>query len=97
MSDSFKRAAMRFSGATLLSLLVGGCEGSVLGEAGQAAPPAISEPGAMPIGSQGGAACALPPGAMYLRRLTNQEYADTVRDLLGAEADVKTLPPDLTL
>jgi hypothetical protein len=51
----------------------------------------------LPIGSQGGAACALPPGAMYLRRLTNQEYADTVRDLLGAEADVKTLPPDLTL
>ena len=37
------------------------------------------------------------PGPMYLRRLTNQEYAATVRDLLGVEPKVDTLPPDLTL
>jgi hypothetical protein len=34
---------------------------------------------------------------MFLRRLTNQEYAATLRDLLGVEPSVQTLPPDLTL
>jgi hypothetical protein len=34
---------------------------------------------------------------MFLRRLTNQEYAATLRDLLGAEPSVQALPPDLTL
>ena len=34
---------------------------------------------------------------MYLRRLTNQEYAATVHDLLGVEPVVDTLPPNLTL
>jgi hypothetical protein len=34
---------------------------------------------------------------MFLRRLTNQEYAATLRDLLGVDASVQALPPDLTL
>jgi Protein of unknown function (DUF1592)/Protein of unknown function (DUF1588)/Protein of unknown function (DUF1587)/Protein of unknown function (DUF1595)/Protein of unknown function (DUF1585) len=34
---------------------------------------------------------------MFLRRLTNQEYAATVHDLLGVEPAVDGLPPDLTL
>lgn len=97
MSNTFQRAAVRFGGAALLSWLVGGCEGSVLGEAGEPAPPSISDPAATPIGLPSDGTCAVAPGAMYLRRLTNQEYADTVRDLLGAEANVTTLPPDLTL
>jgi hypothetical protein len=34
---------------------------------------------------------------MYLRRLTNQEYANTVRDLLGVTPPVTALPGDLSL
>ncbi len=97
MRESFKRAAVQFSGSVLLSLLVGACEGSVLGESGQPVPPVLGAPGENPSGSPQGGTCTEAPGAMYLRRLTNQEYADTVRDLLGGEVSVTALPPDLTL
>src|SRR5688572_25864724 len=97
MRESFQRAAVQFSGALLLALLVGACEGNVLGESGQPAPANPGGAGTGSIGEQGGDTCTEAPGAMYLRRLTNQEYADTVRDLLGGEVSVTVLPPDLTL
>ena len=54
--------------------------------------------GADAVGPQPAGVCSpAAPGAMYLRRLTNQEYAATVGDLLGVEVAVSTLPPDLTL
>jgi hypothetical protein len=97
MRESFQRAAVQFSGALLLALLVGACEGSVLGESSQQAPASPGGAGTGSIGAQDGGTCTEAPGAMYLRRLTNQEYADTVRDLLGGEVSVTALPPDLTL
>jgi len=81
----------------VLSLGLCACTGII----GEGTPAAGGDPAAP--GSQGGqslTACAgeaNPPGPMYLRRLTNQEYAATVHDLLGVQPVVDSLPPDLTL
>ena len=97
--DMQPRAGWRWS-TLLLSLGLAACTGII----GEGAPAAGGDPAAAGArGTQGGqslttcSAEASPPGPMYLRRLTNQEYAATVRDLLGVEPKVDTLPPDLTL
>jgi hypothetical protein len=97
MSEAMKRASVRFLGVALLGLLVGACEGSVLGELGQQGGAIPGGAGSAAVDPQSGATCTTAPGAMYLRRLTNQEYADTVVDLLGGQISVSALPPDLTL
>jgi hypothetical protein len=92
--------------SALLSLGLTACNG-VIGEATTNAAGDRATGGAA-AGRQGGQGSAAQntgactggtsvPGPMYLRRLTNQEYANTVRDLLGVAPSVAELPPDLSL
>ena len=54
--------------------------------------PGTGVPGTAP------AACTLQPAPAYLRRLSNVEYARTVRDLLGLDvAFPSNTPPDTPL
>lgn len=95
----FSQPFCRFIALLAAALSVGGCEGSVLGgESGRSAMPPGGSAGVDAVGPNPAGSCAeATPGPMYLRRLTNQEYGASVRDLLGAEAELAMLPPDLTL
>jgi hypothetical protein len=94
--------------ALALTLALAGCTGSIppRGGAGTSAPagsggtpPGAAETGTNPpaVGSSdpdGGTRPALTLPAGALRRLTSQQYANTVRDLLGAPTTVPALEPD---
>lgn len=71
------------------------------GPAGGGRGPGAGGAGVVPTGGAGGGAVAgtVDPGMMPLRRLSNVEYRNTVRDLLGAsESDVNALElvPDVS-
>ena len=73
-----------------LLLALAGCTGSVLDE-GPAGPRAPGDPGGVCSG-------ALDPGPTPFRRLTRDEYDNTVRDLLGdTTRPAREFPPDETI
>lgn len=76
-------SALLLRGAVCAALACG-CNGSIVGTAGEQ--PSVTEPGptATPMDRPTDPACALPePGRAPLRRLTPVEYDHTVRDLLS--------------
>jgi hypothetical protein len=102
MNDATNRTAMwpRLSPATLigcLGVVVAACVGTI-GDGGNAGSsgggPGGSGTG--PTGSTSAALCTTPnPGSAPLRRLTQSEYNNTVRDLLGDTTQpANSFPPD---
>ncbi|HET6281757.1 MAG TPA: DUF1592 domain-containing protein [Polyangia bacterium] len=86
--------------ATLLTVTVAatGCSGQV-GEPGSptpgGSPPGVTPPGGGGTGGTGAVADPNAAGAMPLQRLTNREYDNTVRDLLGdASQPASQFPTD---
>src|SRR5689334_14097630 len=92
--------ALQLSAAVFAGLALLGCEADIVGKgeggamSGAGAGGQVLEPGVQPT-----VTCNehTPPGEMFLRRLTNQEYQATLSDLLGVKPDVSKLPPELSL
>ena len=91
----------RALGPMVLALSLAACEGNLSGSGAPTSTPGMpGAAGSAGAGSQTPAECATAPSGvapMFLRRLTNREYASTVRELLGVEPVVTALPTDITL
>ncbi len=105
MTRTFERVALQWratGAAVVMALSLSACEGNLGGPGGPGSAPSMlpANGGGAGTGAQRTASCAEAPGVvapMYLRRLTNREYASTLRELLGTEPAVTSLPTDITL
>ena len=93
MSESVNRRGLRplglkLCGPILLALVVAGCGTSSGGNGAQAAGsgPGGSGPGGSGSGGTGSTLPAGDPGRVEIHRLNNNEYNNTVRDLLGTQS-----------
>jgi hypothetical protein len=99
MRKTFARVLVSLASATVVAQSLLACQADIVGDhatSTEARPEQGAAGGAPPV-SDTCRADVGEPGPTYLRRLTNQEYASTVRDLLGLEAAIASLPRDLTL